>query len=152
MIQQLKFGFVLADKVSVEDKCTPEEISEQEIKFVSLINQNSYWSGCYGDDYLVQLYLADRDKPPSSARKLMIDVGANKGYVMASWMSLWIPESGVNPPRLGEYMPKVLGHPHCGFCYDCKEAIHLKISNLTRTEKYSIEIHALSPNQACSKY
>jgi hypothetical protein len=76
--------------------------------------------------------------------KLFFDVGANKGYTIAAWLSAWKPQMGFNQQSLYVYLSQVLKINDCGTCLDCREKnlTNLKSDNDLDT---IIEIHAFEP-------
>ena len=56
---------------------------------------------------------------------LVVNVGANKGYVLAELVSIFAPQAGIGPIRLGEAYEEfglTLNHfTGCGVCADCRE-------------------------------
>ena len=58
---------------------------------------------------------------------VVMDVGANKGYTIASLMDLLMPELGITPAALHPYLQSMLADAGqsedviCGACHDCKE-------------------------------
>ncbi|CAM2713258.1 unnamed protein product [Rotaria socialis] len=95
------------------------------------------WSSCYNDFYLNAF-----DNNETSVDTL-IDVGANKAYAVATWLSFFSPEIGINQARLGEYIRSLqtLSEP-CGSCNDCKDS-PLKRDNTEK--KLQLQIHAFEP-------
>lgn len=79
---------------------------------------------------------------PSRVRN-MINIGFNKGYNMANWISIWAPESGVNN-QLWYVELKKQGIDDCGFCDDCnlelneKKSILAKLSSKRSSRKFVI--------------
>ena len=68
---------------------------------------------------------------------VVMDVGANKGYTIASLMDLLMPELGITPAALHPYLQSMLAGTGqsedaiCGACHDCKEG-HTE-SSVSRT-------------------
>jgi FkbM family methyltransferase len=124
-------------------KCSENDVLTQANTFQRLLAKVPDWSSCYGNAYLAKLYLADLNVPDRQ-NKLFFDVGANKGYSIASWVSTWMPETGVSPKTLHHYLSHVLKIGDCGVCSDCTEEMHnnLKSKDLLRT---TLEIHAFEP-------
>jgi hypothetical protein len=94
------------------------------------------WSGCYADIYLLAL-----DNHSTSVQTL-IDVGANKAYAVAAWLSFFSSELNIGPAKLGKYLESTgkVTYP-CGSCNDCEDA---PLSRLKR-EKSALQIHAFEP-------
>jgi FkbM family methyltransferase len=77
-------------------------------------------SSCPSSDFFTELYNADFACKPA----VLVDVGANKGYVVAEMLAIFAPALGVAPPALGAAIAasgaafnEVTG---CGICDDCK--------------------------------
>jgi FkbM family methyltransferase len=127
-------------------KCSENDVLSQAKTFQHLWSKNHYWSACYANDYITKLYLADLNVPDRQ-NKLFFDVGANKGYTIASWLATWMPEKGVSPKSLYYYLSHVLKIKDCGVCSDCTEEMH---SNLQRNDllRTTLEIHAFEPMES----
>ncbi|CAF3414865.1 unnamed protein product [Rotaria sp. Silwood1] len=123
--------------------CTMIEAKRQGEKYSLLRHHSAGWSSCYSDDYLVQLYVADLDIY-NDKKMIFIDVGANKGYTIATWLSLWMPHLGINPRVLGDYLRTKINLNDCGACGDCREEGFLKFNSSLRINK-AIEIYAFEP-------
>ncbi|CAF1104882.1 unnamed protein product [Adineta steineri] len=123
--------------------CTINESILQGKKYQELHREITFWSACYSNDYLIQHYLSDIDMP-SDGKMLFFDIGANKGYTIASWISLWMPYLGINTRSLGNYLRTKLNLDDCGACSDCKED-KIEILNLTSRVNKTIEIYAFEP-------
>ena len=91
---------------------------------------------------MLQLYATDMAMP-TEGPPLFFDVGANKGYNIAAWTALWMPQLGVNSRTLGEFLRTKL-KSYCGACEDCKDRRweHLKF---TERRNQTMEIHAFEP-------
>ncbi|CAF1090302.1 unnamed protein product [Rotaria magnacalcarata] len=124
--------------------CTQDKRQLQHYVFQHQLNQLGSWTACYSDQYLLQLYEADLNIPNDDDRILLFDIGANKGYVIATWLSLWMPELGINPPKLYDFLSTKLKLTDCGACSDCKEVGFINAS-ITRRIKKVIEIYAFEP-------
>ena len=124
--------------------CNANQSVKQGESYKKELMKSHSWAGCYADDYVLKLYLADigtaREK-----RKLLFDVGSNKGYVLATWQSIWAPNSGVNPKSLGKYLSEELSLNQCGFCNDCNESSLIDKLNWSRNLDVSLKIHAFEP-------
>jgi len=98
---------LISASVSSVFYCTPSESQKQGKVYQEELRRNPSWTACYAEHYIVQLYLADlgiiRER-----RKLLFDVGSNKGYVLAAWKSVWTPQNQVNPQTLGKYLSEKL--------------------------------------------
>ena len=119
--------------------CAKLESEQQGRAYEKELFHNPRWSACYIVDYVIQLYLADLGTI-RERRKLLFDIGANKGYTIATWFSLWNPQSQINPQSLAKYLRKNLSIFHCGECDDC-----FQISLSTKIEislDTNIEIYA----------
>jgi FkbM family methyltransferase len=63
--------------------------------------------------------------PPLPRGYIFVDVGANKGYLAAATVGLWLPQSGVSPVSCGAVLRALPGgrDPGCGVCQDCREEL-----------------------------
>ncbi len=123
--------------------CSQNNTLTQAAKFQQLLSKDSRWSACYANVYHFKLYLADLNVP-HQRKKLFFDVGANKGYTIATWLSTWKPKMGFNPKNLYDYLSQVLKIDDCGACLDCKETTQ---TNLQRNNYLdtTVEIYAFEP-------
>ncbi|CAF1010679.1 unnamed protein product [Rotaria sp. Silwood1] len=119
------------------------EAKRQGEKYRLLRHYSAVWSSCYSNDYLVQLYVADLDIY-NDKKMVFINVGANKGYTIATWLSLWMPHIGINPRVLGHYLRTKINLNDCGACDDCREEGFLEFNSSLRINK-AIEIYAFEP-------
>ena len=108
-----------------------------------MVSKHGGWSSCYADDYVVKLYSADFDQSDRQ-NKLFFDVGANKGYTIATWLSVWLPQLNMNPKSVFDYISKELGIKDCGACGDCQEP-PLNISERRSRFPVTLTIHAFEP-------
>lgn len=80
-------------------------------------------SSCAQEFWLSMLYEVE-----PSPDKVFLNVGFNKGYNFAIWLSLWMPSLGINPRS---WYSSMLNHSQseksssagemlCGYCKDCK--------------------------------
>ena len=63
-----------------------------------------------------------------------LNIGFNKGYNFANWMSLFVPWSTMTAKKWGESLLKVLDGKKediCGFCNDCTSEFRKSINNGT---------------------
>jgi hypothetical protein len=115
-------------------ECTNEQSQKQGDLFASF---RPDWSGCYADFYLTAF---DNHDTPA---EILIDVGANKAYAVATWLAFFLPELGINQARLGEYINRVKHLPEpCGSCNDCQDEM-LKRKNIQ--QKLKLQIYAFEP-------
>ncbi|CAF3635852.1 unnamed protein product [Adineta steineri] len=124
--------------------CTKGESENQGKVYQEELRRNALWTACYAEDYIIQLYLADLGTT-RERRKLLFDVGSNKGYVLAAWKSIWSPQNGVNQRSLGKYLSEKLLLSDCGVCNDCNEPLLSTKVNISRHMNVSVEIHAFEP-------
>ncbi|UJR08079.1 hypothetical protein I4U23_012356 [Adineta vaga] len=129
--------------------CSANDILVQANKFQQLFSQDKFWSACYKNDYLTMLYLADLNKPRQQ-KKLLFDIGANKGYNIAAWLSMWKPEMGINSKTLHEFLSQLLNANHCGVCSDCNETTPSNIQTSSYLDT-TFEIHAFEPIESTYK-
>jgi FkbM family methyltransferase len=136
-------SFIYQDYYSDDWKCSQDNILIQAKMLQCILAENIRWSACYGNGYLEKLYLADLNVAHRQ-NKLLFDIGANKGYTIASWLSTWMPERGIDTKSLYDYLSQVLKINDCGVCSDCKENME---SNLQRNNHLgtTLEIHAFEP-------
>ncbi|UJR12601.1 hypothetical protein I4U23_016776 [Adineta vaga] len=136
--------------------CSLTSILTQANKFQEVLSKDNLWSSCYGNDYLSMMYLADLHESPQQ-NKLFFDIGANKGYTIVSWLSMWMPEKDINPKSLYRYLSQVLKINDCGVCSDCNETI-LNTVQINNPMDTILKIHAFEPmkstyqilDQACA--
>ena len=117
----------------VVDECTAEQRERHGSLFAQYPPQ---WSGCYAD-----LYLSAFDNHSTPVDVLM-DVGANKAFAVATWLAFFVPELGVNPHRLGMYIqtrPEL--SDWCGSCNDCRD----EPINRTNIQKVKLKVYAFEP-------
>lgn len=71
-----------------------------------------------------ETWLKEMQRVDSNPDKLFIDIGFNKGYNFAKWMSLWAPKLGINRQKWFESIkmqfPNIPEEELCGYCEDCK--------------------------------
>ena len=118
----------------IVDQCT----NEQRERHGSLFAQfPAVWTGCYADVYL----LAFNNHP--TPVEVLMDVGANKAYAVATWLSFFAPELEINPSRLGEYIRSrpELSEP-CGSCNDCQDEPY---NRTNRQEKVKLQVYGFEP-------
>jgi len=116
----------------------------------STVEQRSHFQAGFCTDYWALLRAA------MPCARLGVDIGANKGYTAASWMSLWNPEVGISPDAwwkaegkldLGNGRVRIIGGATegakfgCGVCGDCKEQM---VGNLTNHLAHMIGTDALN--------
>ena len=80
--------------------------------------------------------VAFRDMSPSS-KKVIINIGFNKGYNFALWSSLWVPGSGVDVSVWYDKLNE-LGVYECGACHDCRARL-VKLTRTPRLTRKEIE-------------
>jgi len=124
-------------------ECSENSMQAQAKKFKELLSKNSFWTSCYANDYIAKLYLADLNIPHRQ-NKLFFDVGANKGYTIASWLSTWVPQSGVSANSLYVYLSHILNINDCGVCSDCNETM-LESPQKNDHLPTTLQIHAFEP-------
>ncbi len=126
-----------------ELQCSNNSTLTQAKKFEQIFSQDNFWSACYAKDYIEKMYLADLNIPHRQ-NKLFFDVGANKGFTIAAWLSVWKPNLGINPKTVHNYLSQTLGITDCGACSDCKEemVINAPSNDYLNT---TLEIHAFEP-------
>ena len=124
-------------------KCTGSEAELLGERYTQLVQQSSRWSACYSEDYLLRLYLADMGFPEHQ-NMLFFDVGANKGYSVATWISLWMPDLRISPRTLYDFLKTHSNLSDCGVCQDCHEST-FETLKLRRQVNQRVEIHAFEP-------
>jgi len=121
-------------KKCIPRKCTLEQSESQGAVFASF---EPVWSGCYGDFYLMAF-----DNYDTSVYTL-IDVGSNKAYAVATWLSFFVPELGINQNSLHLYLISTKKVTYeCGSCDDCEDK-PLKRNNTQNN--VTVHIHAFEP-------
>lgn len=86
-------------------------------------------SACASSGWLAALRDADFSASvPGSPQhqRILVNVGANKGYVAVTMLALWRPSSGASAMDLYEFLrDKPINHENnrCGICRDCKEVV-----------------------------
>ena len=116
------------------NECTNEQSRKHGDLFASFAPA---WSGCYADFYLAAF---DNHQTPV---EVLIDVGANKAYAVATWLAFFLPELQINQVRLGQYIQAAKNLPEsCGSCNDCQDE-PLKRKNIQ--QKLKLQIHAFEP-------
>ena len=81
-------------------------------------------------------------------RRMVLNVGANKGYLAAALLSRWRPASRASPAGVRSLIGSVPGvHERnlCGICYDCREAVPSLPT--TGTRQTTMSVHAVEPAQ-----
>ena len=136
-------SFFLQNNYTDELPCTDNITLTQANQFQKLFSKNIMWSGCYANDYLEKLYLADLNIQHRQ-KKLFFDVGANKGYTIASWLATWMPDMKIDPKSLHVYLSQTLNITDCGACLDCNEKVP-NISDKINRLGTTLEIHAFEP-------
>ncbi|UJR18068.1 hypothetical protein I4U23_004968 [Adineta vaga] len=127
------------DLSPINHQCSLEEANLLGEKYQTIYKHP--WSACYSDDYLLQFYFSDMS---STDELFSFNIRANKGYTIATWLSLWFSHLNINPRTLGNYLRTELNISDCGACADCKETI---FENLTFTKyiKKKMTIYAFEP-------
>jgi FkbM family methyltransferase len=123
--------------------CTSEQADRQGTRYTTLIEQSRFWSACYSGEFLRIFYLVNRQTFRQQTM-LFIDVGANKGYTLATWLSIWLPSCRVSPDRLREYLRENLHLNDCGICNDC-EHVPFDTWPSISTMNITVDIHAFEP-------
>lgn len=73
---------------SLDDwQCSQKDLLRRIEIFKTIISKDISWSSCYTSNYVEKLYLADMNHPHHQ-QKLFFDVGADKGYTIALWLSI----------------------------------------------------------------
>jgi hypothetical protein len=133
------YNFSIDTQNSQNNKCILQECTTEQSKkhgdlFASFQDD---WSSCYSDFYLTAF--DNHDIPV----EVLIDVGANKVYTVATWLAFFLPELGINQARLGQYINsirKLFGS--CGSCNDCKDK---PLQRNNTSHKIKLQIHAFEP-------
>ena len=99
--------------------CSTDEAVAYGAKYAELYKNSNTWSACYTDAYMIYFYLAELGLS-SNRNKLFFDIGANKGYTIAGWLSLWMPNRNISTRNLGKFLQTELRISDCGACSDCK--------------------------------
>jgi hypothetical protein len=118
----------------LQDECTNEQSQKHGDLFASF---RPDWSGCFSDFYLTAF---DNHQIPV---EVVIDVGANKAYTVATWLAFFLPELGINQGRLGQYIQSTKGlSESCGSCNDCQDE---PFKRKKIQQKVKLQIHAFEP-------
>ena len=132
-----------------ELECSENDLLRRKIIFEDIRSNDYSWSSCYTNHYIEKLYLADMNRPDRQD-KLFFDVGANKGYTIALWLSTWMPQLNISQKNVYELLKEQLKVDDCGACLDCRESV-LNISQKNNNNSSSstiptrITIHAFEP-------
>jgi FkbM family methyltransferase len=126
-----------------ESQCSKHSILIQAKKFEELYSKDIWWSACYAKDYIEKLYLADLNIPYRQ-NKLFFDIGANKGYTIALWLSVWQQNIGINPKTLHIYLSQAVGITDCGSCTDCIDTVMIN-EHKNDYPNTTLEIHTFEP-------
>lgn len=81
--------------------------------------------------------LSFRDADPKP-NKLIIDIGFNKGFNFALWLSLWRPDLKVNVHTWHRTL-KEMGIKECGICKDCKSRLVKFKKTTSSTTKLNVK-------------
>ena len=122
------------DTPCVVDECTNEQREKHGNLFAEF---PPAWSGCYADVYLLAF---DNHSTPV---EVLMDVGANKAYAVATWLAFFAPQLKINPERLGGYIRSrpELTEP-CGSCNDCEDVPY---NRTNRQEKLKLQVYGFEP-------
>ena len=132
-----------------ELECSENDLLRRQKIFEDIKSKDVDWSSCYTNHYIEKLYLADMNRPDRQ-NKLFFDVGANKGYTIALWLSTWMPQLNISQKNVYEFLKEQLKVDDCGACLDCRESV-LNISQKNNNNSSSstiptrITIHAFEP-------
>jgi len=118
------------------------------------MKQNRYYSSCPHTDNSGHLWQLESEKQmyghETAIPFVVVNIGANKGYVASEWLELFHPELGISPASLKKHFDNLaakglLGRAHhlCGACDDCKTGPRLQ--RLERTKR-PLLMHAIEPN------
>ena len=104
-------------------------------------------SSCPSSDFFTALYDAGLACKPAT----IVDVGANKGYVVAELLSIFAPQLGVNPPALGSAIAasgKAFNpFTGCGMCDDCTKSPPPSAAAACPGPPAPIVVHAFEPTE-----
>jgi hypothetical protein len=94
-------------------------------------------SACPAHDWMARLRDADfalaantGGRPPR--RRIVLNVGANKGYLAAAVLGLWWPGTGAAPRDLAAHLrasPLIAPQLVCGMCRDCESELPLSAAD-----------------------
>ncbi|KDD77127.1 hypothetical protein H632_c13p3 [Helicosporidium sp. ATCC 50920] len=122
-------------QLTIPEVCTAERARELAEVFSKHRADNPGWTACGSSRYLEEF----NDLSPQG-RKVMIDVGCNKGYSSAKFFALWAPEVGLTPPEIVKRRPSVW----CGNCNDCQEEIRSR----SKAQGAQLTVLCLEPSQS----
>jgi FkbM family methyltransferase len=105
--------------------------------------------GCGTNDWMFLLRDSDFKSatPDTHTHRVIINVGANKGYLAATILGLWLPQSGSSPTDLRAFLdtrPEV-GEKKCGVCSDCDAKLPAAPVDTRSGVSISVEVHAIEP-------
>ena len=111
--------------------CTVDDVARLTEKFFSL---GKDFSNCPKEDWLQDM--ASVSHRTSNRKRLFINIGFNKGYNFAIWMSIFAPETGMNITKWYNALLHY-GIRDCGMCSECKETSNNLIHNSTSLSNFS---------------
>ena len=129
-------SIILNDKKNecVIHECTYEESQKHGDLFATFPPE---WSGCYADFYMLAF---DNHQTPV---EVLIDVGANKGYAVATWLGFFLPQLQINQNLLGGFIRSTRQlSESCGSCNDCQDE---SFPHKNIQKKVKLQIHAIEP-------
>mmetsp|Transcript_33690 Transcript_33690/g.83371 ORF Transcript_33690/g.83371 Transcript_33690/m.83371 type:complete len:261 (-) Transcript_33690:745-1527(-) len=134
--------------------CSEKVAAHQADALERKMKQNRYYSSCPHTDNSGHLWQLESEKQmyghETAIPFVVVNIGANKGYVASEWLELFHPELGISPASLKKHFDNLaakglLGRAHhlCGACDDCKTGPRLQ--RLERTKR-PLLMHAIEPN------
>jgi hypothetical protein len=101
-------------KVQAAPVCSSDVAASGAASFAAI---KSYWeASCAQLGVIGAVHAADPDR----RGKTFIEVGANKGFIVAQWIALWAPEWAATRGELGAYWESLEVYTPCGACSECK--------------------------------
>jgi hypothetical protein len=109
------------------------------------------FTACAAATWIEAIRDTDATKPSPPPRNL-VNVGANKGYVIAQFLAAFAPHLGHTPQTLHQYLlsvpaiaeiNKVNQRWACGTCDDCREEVTSGPADLGLRRK--LRVHAIEP-------
>ena len=105
-----------------------------------------YESECPSSDFFVALYDAGFACKPVS----IINVGANKGYLISELLAIFAPHVGVTPPALGDAIRTsgLAGNDLNNICGNCGDCLHTPAPSKALSCPINpalVQVHAIEP-------
>ena len=112
--------------------CSTEESTRLSVAFLHA-NKMHDFSSCPHETWLEAMQEMDIEE--NRINGVYVNIGFNKGYNFANWMSLFVPWSPMTPNKWGDALVTFLDPTKqdlCGFCGDCTSNFHKTVRNDSR--------------------